>query len=108
MVLNAEEINEWLFSEKKVIFSKIIEAISSYEVSKYVNSPEIMIQNAFNKFPKNRNFPNIDNYNNFDSTVSSLSKSLLLFQGVELFRDPPLSDRYIFYAKASRYLGTFW
>ena len=39
MVLNAEEIKEWLFSEKQVIFSKIIDAISSYEVSKYVNSP---------------------------------------------------------------------
>ena len=39
MVLDREEIVEWLYSEKKVIFSKKIDAISSYEVSKYVNFP---------------------------------------------------------------------
>ena len=41
--------------------------------------------------------PNTENYNNFDSTDSSLSKSLLLFQRCGVIRrDPPLSERYIF------------
>ena len=39
MVLNSEEVDEWLYSEKRVIFSRLIEVISSYEVSRYVNSP---------------------------------------------------------------------
>jgi len=39
MVLNSEEVDEWLYSEKRVIFSPLIDVISSYEVSRYVNSP---------------------------------------------------------------------
>ncbi len=39
MMLNSEETDEWLYSEKIVISSQLIKVISSYEVSGYVNSP---------------------------------------------------------------------